>query len=278
MPKPKMPDGLYISVSQLKCWLRCPRQFEVKYVRGVAPAFVPVALAFGSAFHEALAGFYSELKMTGQPLRRDLLLDAFRESWERQVTGPVPIQPDADEEPNLDQLTDKGISMLHLFHESAAKCAGDIVVEHVEHSFNVAIHDPATGEILDETLVGTMDLIVVENGRRVVVEHKSSSKKYTQDQLRYDLQATAYRLAARQAGMGDVGVRFQVVTKARQPALQVADVQRDLQDEDDFLRTASGVLRAIDAGVSYPIRGWACRTCPYSHACISGSEIVSCAA
>lgn len=278
MPKPKMPDGLYVSVSQLKCWLRCPRQFELRYVRGIAPAFVPVALAFGSAFHEALAAYYGELKATGDVLRRDLLLDVFRESWERQVTGPVPIQPDAEEESNLDQLTDKGISMLHLFHESAAKCAGAFVVEHVEHSFNVAIHDPSTGEILDETLVGTMDLIIVEDGRRVVVEHKSSSKKYTQDQLRYDFQPTAYQLAARQAGMGEVGVRFQVVTKARQPALQVADVQRDLQDEDDFLRTATGVLRAIDAGVSYPVRGWACRTCPYSHACASGGEIVSCAA
>lgn len=267
MPKPKMPDGLYVSVSQLKCWLRCPRQFELKYVRGIAPAFVPVALAFGSAFHEALAAYYGELKATGDVLRRDLLLDVFRESWERQVTGPVSIQPDADELSNLDQLTDKGISMLHTFYESAAKCAGDIVVEHVEHSFNVAIHDPSTGEVLDETLVGTMDLIVVENGRRVIVEHKSSSKKYTQDQLRYDFQPTAYQLAARQAGMGEVGVRFQVVTKSRVPALQVTDVQRDLQDEDDFLRTATGVLRAIDAGVSYPVRGWACRACPYSAEC-----------
>jgi len=153
------------------------------------------------------------------------------------------------------------------FYEAAAKCAGEILVEHVEHSFAVAIHDPDTGEVLDETLVGTMDLIVVENGRRIVVEHKSSSKKFTSDQLRYDLQPTGYKLAARQAGMGEVGVRFQVVTKARVPSIQIADVQRDLQDEDDFLRTVGGVLRAIDAGVSYPLRGWACRTCPWSGPC-----------
>jgi hypothetical protein len=273
-----VPDGLYTSVSQLKCWLRCPRQFELKYVRGVAPAFTPVALAFGSAFHEALAAYYGELKVTGEALRRDLLLDTFRASWERQVTGPVPIQPDADEESNLDQLTDKGISMLHTFYEAAAKCAGEILVEHVEHSFAVGIHDPETGEVLDETLVGTMDLVAVENGRRIVVEHKSSSKKYTQDQLRYDLQPTAYRLAARQAGMGEVGVRFQVITKARVPAIQVADAQRDLRDEDDFLRTVVGVLRAIDSGVSYPLRGWTCRTCPFSHACSSGTGVASCAA
>jgi putative RecB family exonuclease len=278
MPRPKLPDGLYVSVSQLKCWLRCPRQFELKYIRGIPPAFVPVALAFGSAFHEALAGYYGELKATGEILRRDLLLDTFRASWERQVTGPVPIQPDADEEENIDQLTDKGISMLHAFHEAAAKCAGAILVEHVEHSFAVAIHDPDTGEVLDEALVGAMDLVVRESGRRIIVEHKSASKKYTQDQLRYDLQATGYKLAARQAGMGDVGVRFQIVTKARLPAIQIADVQRNQQDEDDFLRTASGVLRAIDAGVSFPTRGWTCRTCPYAHACSTETRFSASAA
>ena len=35
MPRPKMPDGLYVSVSQLKTWLMCPRKYELKYIRGV---------------------------------------------------------------------------------------------------------------------------------------------------------------------------------------------------------------------------------------------------
>jgi hypothetical protein len=51
------------------------------------------------------------------------------------------------------------------------------------------------------------------------------------------------------------------------PQMQVVDITRDAQDEDDFLRTAGGVLRAIDAGASYPIRGWACRGCQFAHAC-----------
>ena len=61
--------------------------------------------------------------------------------------------------------------------------------------------------------------------------------------------------------------RFQVVTKTKVPAVQVADIHRDEQDEQDFLRTAGGVLKAIDAGVSYPLRGWQCRTCPFQDPC-----------
>ena len=41
--------------------------------------------------------------------------------------------------------------------------------------------------------------------------------------------------------------------------VQVADVQRSPRDEDEFFRTAVGVLRAVDAGVAYPVRGWACK-------------------
>lgn len=47
--------------------------------------------------------------------------------------------------------------------------------------------------------------------------------------------------------------------KTRTPAIPIAEVDRNQADEDDLLRTVGGVLKAIDAGVSYPVRGWACR-------------------
>ena len=266
MAKPKH-DGLYVSISQVKCYLRCPRQFELKYIRGTPPAFVPVPLAFGSAFHAALAAFYGEVKASGAPLKRDLVLDVFRAEWSRALEGPVRLQVDEEDNTSTDTMVDKGVSMLHTFAEHAEAHLDGVVVESVEKSFSVAIHDPDTGEVMEEQLVGTMDLVVLDHDRRTVVEHKSSSKKYSADQLKFDIQPTGYKLAARQAGMGEVGLRFQIVTKTKVPAVQIADITRDAQDEDDFLRTAGGVLRAIDAGVSYPIRGWACRGCPYSAAC-----------
>ncbi len=265
MARREMPTGLYTSVSQMKCWLRCPRQFELKYVRGVEPAFVPVNLAFGSAIHEALAGHYLEVKSTGAPLRRELLLDTFRTAWEKAVEGDVPLQADEDgEDPRL--MVDKGVSMLHAF-AAHVEGAPAFAVEAVEHPFTVPLHDPDSGEPLEEALTGVMDLLVVEGGRRVVVEHKTSSRKYTTDQLTTDLQVTGYRMAARASGLGDVGLRFQVITKTKAPQVQVADVERTDADEEDFARTAAGVLKAIDAGVSYPLRGWQCKSCQYAHAC-----------
>jgi putative RecB family exonuclease len=268
MARPKMPEGLYTSVSQMKCWLKCPRAFELKYIRGVAPAFVPVNLAFGSAIHEALAAYYGEIKSTGSPLRRDLVLDVFRTAWEKATDATVPLQADEDgDEPSL--VVDKGVSMLHAFHEHAARFP-TLNVEAVELAFTVPLHDPDSGDQLEEALTGFIDLVVVEDGKRVVVEHKTAVRKYGADQLQFDLQVSGYKLAAREAGMGEVGLRFQIITKTKVPAIQVADVQRDAGDELDFVRTAVGVLRAIDSGVSYPIRGWACRGCQFAHACRGG--------
>lgn len=265
MSRPKMPEGLYISISQVKSYLMCPRKYELHYILREEPAFVPVALAFGSAFHAALAGYYGEIRATGEPLRRDLVLDVFRNEWARTEEGPVPLQPDNQDE-GTDQIVDKGVAMLHAFLEHAGQ-AGPPEVESVELSFAVPICDVDTGEQLEEVLVGAVDLVLREDGQRVIVEHKTAAKKYGLDQLRFDIQPTAYKVAARAMGLGDVALRYQVITKTKIPAVQVADVHRDEQDEDDFLRTVGGVLRAIDAGVSYPVRGWACRTCPWRGPC-----------
>jgi CRISPR/Cas system-associated exonuclease Cas4 (RecB family) len=276
--RPKMPDGLYISVSQVKQFLMCPKKYELHYILREEPAFVPVALAFGSAFHEALAAYYGEIKATGELLRRDLVLDVFRNAWTRAVEGPVPLQPEEDEDgAGTDQVIDKGVSMLHAFCENVGKSVIP-EVESVELSFAVPIRDMVTGEQFEEQLVGAVDLVLREDGRQVIVEHKTAAKKYGLDQIRYDLQPTAYKLAARELGLGDVALRYQVITKTKVPAIQIADLHRDEQDEQDFLLTVGGVLRAIDAGVSYPLRGWQCRSCPYGHACSQASGFLSCAA
>jgi len=266
MSKPALSQGLYVSVSQVKCWLRCPRQFELKYVRGLTPAFVPVALVFGSAIHEALAAYYQELKTTGETLRRDLMLDVFREAWGKGTRGDVPLQEDDEDGAGLAVHVDRGVSMLHAFYENAGS-KQNLVVEAVEQRFEVEIHDPDSGEVLEEKLIGFIDLIALEDGRRFIFEHKTSARKYTLDQLAYDPQVTAYKVSVREMGMGDVGMKYQVLVKTKIPAIQITEVQRTTADEDDLLRTVQGVLRAADAGVSYPLRGWQCRSCPFQEPC-----------
>jgi len=260
-------DGLHISVSQIRTYLKCSRLYELRYVRGATPAFKPTAFAFGSAFHAALAQFYVAVKEDGTPPPLGLVTYAFRDAWERELEGDPPLQTDEDEPDDKNQLVDKGVAMLALFHEQASKVVAGVEVESVEKPFAVAIHDPDTGEVQDENLVGAFDLVVNDGRRRTIVESKTSARKYGEDQIRWDIQPTGYQLAAKQMGLGKVGVQYQVVTKTKTPSLQVIELERSTEDQEEFLRVAIGVMRGVDAGVFVPVRSWACRGCPFAHVC-----------
>ena len=256
---------LAVSVSQVKAYLLCPRKYELHYIRGEQPAFVPVPLAFGSAFHEALALFYGWQITHPAPPSVEELTEVFAAAWSKFEDDDVPLGGD-DEDVVAESHLDKGAAMLRVFHAHAASELAEKVVA-VELPFQVSLYDSSTGEELEEKLNGVIDLITDNEGRKVIVEHKSASKKWTLDQLRYDHQVTGYQIAARELGMGDVGLRLQVLTKTKTPAMQIEYLRRDEQDEADFMATVVGVLRAIDVGVSYPIRGWQCRSCPFQSAC-----------
>lgn len=260
-------DGLHVSVSQLKMYLRCPRSFELRYVAGEAPAFKPVPFAFGTSFHAALARFYLDLKVTGAPPPVTVLMDSFRDTWQREVDGDVPLQPDEDGDDDTAALVDKGAEMLSVFHAAALKSLDGITVESVEQPFSVPLVDPDAGVELEEKLVGVFDLVVRKKRQVKVLEHKSSARRFTDDQLRWDLQPTAYMLGAKAMGFGDARVTFQIITKARMPQVQIVDVERDAADLVEFQRVAVNVLRGVDAGAFPPVRSWACRSCPYAHAC-----------
>lgn len=260
-------DGLHISVSQIRMYLRCPRSYQMRYVVGTKPAFKPVPFAFGTSFHAALARFYVAVKEDGAPPPLQLVEDAFRDAWQRELDADLPLQAEDDEPADAGALVDKGTAMLAVFHDHAVKNLDGVKVEAVEQPFSVSLFDPDTGVEMEEKLVGVLDLVLRKGRKRQVVEHKTSARKYGEDQLRYDIQPTGYRLAARAMGLGDVRVTYQIVTKARTPVIQVEDLDRSVEDEEEFQRLAVNVMRGVDAGAFPPVRGWQCRNCPYSHAC-----------
>ncbi|MFT3840789.1 MAG: PD-(D/E)XK nuclease family protein [Myxococcaceae bacterium] len=262
MNSPLRPDQLHFSVSQMKQWLMCPRKFSFRYIIGATPEFQPLPLAFGIAFHAALAHHYGWL-MQGQRSSVDETKQQFVDSLNKAKADPLPLKFDVDEP--FEQVQAKGLQMLDvtLTHPSASPAK----VLAVEKSFTVDLFDVGSGEVLDEKLTGVIDLVVEEDNHPVLVEHKTTARKYSLDQLVFDTQLSGYAFAAEHLGWGDVGLRFSVTTKTKVPAVQVEDVRRDEFDVAVFLRTAVGVLQAIDKGISFPVRGWHCRGCPYQACC-----------
>lgn len=260
-------DGLHVSISQIKAYIRCPRAYQLRYVLGVQPAFKSKALALGSSYHAAVARFYLAVKEDGAPPPLQLICDTFRDGWQREVDSDVPLQADEDESDDNGALVDKGVALLGVFYDMAVKSAAGVQVEAVEKPFAVEIHDPETGEVMQEVLVGAFDLLVNDGHRRTVVEHKTSARKYGEDAIRWDIQPSGYAVAARELGLGEVGLKYQIAVKSKTPAMQVVNLDRTAEDQDEFRRIAASVMRAVDAGIFMPMRSWACRSCPHAHVC-----------
>ena len=264
VPLAVMREHLHVSYSQIRTFLICPARHQHQYLLGTEPSHRPVALVFGGAIHAALAAFYGHVKAKGEAMPLEALQDAFRGRWETEMDRPVPIV--FDEKKDAGAIVDQGVDMLRVFHEQAD--TPEVVA--VEQPFSVDLTDPVTGEVMDLRLVGAFDLVTMEGDRPVIVEHKTAARRYSADQLAYDLQPSVYAYAAKEMGIGEVGLKYQVLVKTRTPAIEICGIQRTPTHIREMLMTVNDVLRAIEADVFYRNRGWACGDCPFAYRCNAG--------
>jgi CRISPR/Cas system-associated exonuclease Cas4 (RecB family) len=252
----------HFSVSQLKTYLQCPRKYRYSYVDRVEPEFRPIALAFGTAWHETI-GVHLLPPVQEQHLSREELQATFRDSLTEQVNRDGPPVLFEDEE-DLGKTLDLGLRMLDEF---ILRVPRPDEVLGVEVPFVLELTHPASGEIAPVPLIGGIDAIVVDEGATFVWELKTGKKKWSADQLEYDPQPTAYTTAARELGHDDAQVTLLVTTKAAKPGIQIEQLVRRPADEREFAETVFGVLHAVKAGVGVRVRGWGCRSCAYSSRC-----------
>lgn len=84
------------------------------------------------------------------------------------------------------------------------------------------------------------------------------------------LQISVYSYATTMKGFADqddLRLRFDVLTKTKQPELHQYWTTRDRAANIRLFRLASEVLRAIEAGVFHPNPGWQCKECAFRGQC-----------
>ena len=162
----------------------------------------------------------------------------------------------------------RGRGCLAVFH-AAQDPAVEIV--DVQRRLTVPLIDQQTGEVLERELVVVMDLLERDReGHLVVVDLKTAARKYTELQVETSLQLTVYSYAAEMAGLADreeVRLRFDVLTKTKQPEFHRYPTSRDRRANVKLFRLASEVLRGVEAGVFHPIVGWQCKECQFRERC-----------
>ena len=84
------------------------------------------------------------------------------------------------------------------------------------------------------------------------------------------LQLSVYSYATTMAGFADqedLRLRFDVLTKTKEPELHRYWTTRDRAANRRLFRLVAEVLAAIEAGVFHPIVGWGCKDCPFRSKC-----------
>jgi len=249
----------YLSWSRLSAYLRCPHQYFMRYVERVPVEHRPVALLFGTAWHDT-AGVYFE---SSGAAHTPELVDVFAESFDHEMAeGEAPVHFDEGE--TRETLIETARRMVDAFRE-AVRPPFELIER--ERSFSIDLAHPATGEILPVPVVGSIDAVMVRNGARLLVELKSSKRRWTTDQLDNDGQVTLYQIAARELGHADATLELVVTTKCKKPDVQIQRLVRHRRDEQELAELAFGVLTAIEAGADYRARGWQCRSCQWAGSC-----------
>jgi putative RecB family exonuclease len=252
----------HISVSQLKTYISCPRRFRLHYIDNVEPAFRPVALALGTAWHTTI-GHLLKTHSEGKADSNGALHERLHVELAAELhADELPVLFEDDEPEQL--FVDRAMRMLDAFlekYELPHRVLG------IEIPFSLELVDHEIGEALAVPMIGGIDAVVVSNGTPTVLELKTGKRRWGEDQLAFDLQPTAYQMAARHLGFGEPELELVLTTKGKEPTVQVEQFVRGEADERDLVTTAFSVLRAVDAGVDHPVRGWQCRGCQYQGAC-----------
>jgi len=95
----------------------------------------------------------------------------------------------------------------------------------VEHAFRIPLMHPGTGEVSSRwELAGKIDVLISQNGRVKVLEHKTTGESITpggnyHQKTRIDGQITQYLLAVKHMGHSEAELIYDVLVKPRQKPL-----------------------------------------------------------
>jgi CRISPR/Cas system-associated exonuclease Cas4 (RecB family) len=258
---------LRISKSQIQTYLICPRKFWFQYVVAAMPEFLPASLPFGKALHAAVAAFYRSVKETGEKPELESILREFASHWEIETAGQ---RLSFKGRTSADSHLGLGKALLKKFYDGVQPRK----VEAIEYPFAVSLFDPNTGEALDISLVGVVDLIESDDeGNLIIAELKTSSKRFADSQGENQLDGLIYAYAMDQLGFrttnAETLIRYDVLVKTKSPAFQQIYFNKSPQDYGRLARWIQEVLQAIDHESFFPNFGWACHNCQFRSRCWS---------
>lgn len=249
-------DKKYLSFTQLNMFLRCPMQYEYRYIKGLK---IPPsgAMIQSKVWHETLEKNYKQKIKSDTDLSLWDMQEYYASRYDETLNNEE-INFEEDEDPA--RLKDQGVSIVATHHRIIAPRVKPVTVE---EEFCISLGDDFPFE-----LKGVWDLIE-SNG--TIVDNKAYSKTPNQDEVNKDLQFTVYILGYRTLKKKiENNLRMDAIIKTKK--LKAIQIQTSRTNEDCrwLLSLIEKVAQAIKSGIFYPNpNGWHCdpRYCGYWEKC-----------
>jgi RecB family exonuclease len=252
----------YISYSAISTYQRCPLRYYFAYVARLAPEFISSSLIFGGALHSALEHHCRRAFEGADPPTRDELLAVYQRAWEAEAT--LPVQFGRDE--TAESLSDLAQRMLAAFQDHEVSKM-DTQLLAVEEEFRA----PIIPDCPD--LLGRLDLVHSDRSALRIVDFKTSRGRWNESKVQEAapqmlLYAELVRPMADALGLSDVQLEWVVITKTRQPVVEMHALTPDPRQIARTKATVRRAWQAIASGHFYPAPSpMSCAGCPYGGAC-----------
>lgn len=242
-----------LSVSRVRCFLRCPLMFYFRYVARIKVPTKPVFL-LGKAVHKAIELNLQQKMGTHADLPLKDQVESYVEEFNRLSQEEEVAFESSTEKMDLRV---KGFELVELH---AKEIAPQIQPLAVEKYFSVAVDDE----------IGFQGYIDVIDSRNVIRDTKTSAKSYQENAAVDDLQLSGYDYAYRKiVGKPPRALLFDVLVKTKVPKCQV--IHSTARTDEQLVRFER-LLRAVHGAIKteryYPCDDpMRCSTCDYKGQC-----------
>lgn len=247
----------YLSVSQVELYLKCPKQFEWRYIKGEKRP-PGIAMVAGTVIHKAVEEGYRHVIEKATLPELDYCLSAYSDSLDNELKNDVvwdARDEDGEETAASDpgKLKDQGVGLIKKWHDEKLP---EVKPRAVEKSFVTSFGGiPIVGRVdlidrVDDPVPGAT-VALPESGIHplldTVVDNKVVGKTYTKAKVDSALQMSLYAHAT-----GVPRARYDLFVKTKIPKVTAMLTSRDSAQIRWAIQTFVEVARAISAGVFPP--------------------------
>ncbi|NMW84732.1 PD-(D/E)XK nuclease family protein [Peptoniphilus sp. AGMB00490] len=175
-----------LSYSQIETFEQCPQKWSFRYIDKILFEQQNIHLDYGSAVHKGLENAFRDLKDNHSLSEENLLQTVNTLSFDYAY---------GDTKGELYKYAIEDMKRL-IHYQGFYEKIKDKEIVGIEEEFNLKIPTMFSGENIEINIKGYIDLIYRDDdGKLVVVDHKTSKKKFDKNKRRNNLQIPIYFLA-----------------------------------------------------------------------------------